>query len=108
MTATSAAAATAGGAAGTMTTPPATAGAGGGSAARVLDLFERAASPIGTMERAQAALAAARAAQSPAGDLPLPLTPHHAQRRHHRHQYHRRRRRLHSPPVSKAPLTTNV
>jgi hypothetical protein len=33
--------------------------------ARVLDLFARAASPIGTMERAQAALAAARAAQSP-------------------------------------------
>ena len=33
--------------------------------AKVLDLFERAATPIGTVERAQAALAAARAAKSP-------------------------------------------
>ena len=40
-------------------------GGGADGSARVLDLFARAASPIGTAERAQAALAAARAAQSP-------------------------------------------
>ena len=54
-------------------TPPAPLGAGAvgsslvtsAGSAKVLDLFERAATPIGTLERAEAALAAARAIQSP-------------------------------------------